>query len=81
MRTLVAFLLRLILFMPLAAAAHLLGALSEFLRRLSDGLFDMASATRQITRAPYVRRYDDLIREAEEERRLALLRKIRDSVQ
>ena len=80
MNTAFAFLLRLVLFMPLAFAAHLLGALSEFLSRLSDGLFDMAGATRQITMAPYVKRYDDLIKEAEEDYRLALLRRIRDSV-
>lgn len=81
MKTAIAFLLRLTLFMPLAFAAHLLGALGEFISRLSDGLFDMARATRQITRAPYVRRYDDLIKEAEEDCRLALLRRIRDSIE
>lgn len=81
MRTLVAFLLRLVLFMPLAGAAHLLAALGGFLVRISEGLFDMASATRQITRAPYVRLYDHLISEAEEDGRLALIRRIRDSVQ
>lgn len=81
MRTFIAFLLRLILFMPLAAAAYVAKGLGEFLVTLGDGLFDMASATRQITRAPFVRRYDLLIEEAEGDARLALIKRVRNGLQ
>lgn len=80
-RTAISFVLRIALYMPLAALAYLCDGLQQLFGRLSDGLFDMASATRQITQAPYVRRYDRLIEEASEENRLALLRKLRRTVE
>lgn len=81
MRTALAFLLRLALYMPLAALAYLCDGLRALFERLSDGLFDMARATRQITRAPYVRELERKIADEEEARRLDLLRRLREGVE
>lgn len=81
MRNLIAFLLRLALYMPLAALAYLCDGLRAMFERLSDGLFDMARATRQITRAPYVRKYDELLKQAQEDGRIALLNRLKQSLE
>jgi len=40
--------------MPIAFLAYACDGMSDLFKRLSDGFFDMAKATQQITMAPYV---------------------------
>jgi hypothetical protein len=64
LKTMTCFVLRLALYMPLAALAYLFDGLRMLCERVSDGLFDMASATRQMTMAPYVREIEKSIEDA-----------------
>jgi hypothetical protein len=77
MKTLACFLLRLTLYMPLAAAAYLCDGLKLLFERLADGLFDMASATRQITEAPYIRDIEKAVAKAKLKRKEEILREWR----
>lgn len=81
LKTITNFALRLVLFMPLALLAYLCDGLRLFFERLSDGLFDMAKATRQMTEAPYVRDIKASIEQELEERRLAALQSLREHLQ
>lgn len=54
LKTITCFALRLALYMPLAALAYFFDGMRMLFERLSDGFFDMASATRQMTMAPYI---------------------------
>lgn len=67
--------------MPLAALAYLCDGLKCLFERLSDGLFDMARATRQITQAPYVKDIQRQIDEATEERKLKTLKAMRSHLE
>lgn len=46
---------RVFLLIPLIILAYLFSGLEELFKRLSDGLFDAATAMRQITMLPYVK--------------------------
>lgn len=74
LKTATAFLLRIVLFMPLCLLAHTCYALQAALERLGDGLLDMASSMRQITMAPYVRDIKQSIDESSTQDRENLLR-------
>lgn len=81
MRTLLAFLLRLVLYVPLVLAASMCHALGMLFERLGDGLTDAARGMHQITRAPFLRRYDQMIEQAAEEDRARLLKRIRENLE
>lgn len=77
LKTIAAFVLRLMLFMPLAFLAYLFDGLRILFERLSDGFFDMALATRQITMAPYVKDIERSIEEASQHDRKVLLESLK----
>lgn len=77
LKTIAAFVLRLVLFMPLAALAYLCDGLRLLFERLSDGLFDMARATRQMTMAPYVKDIERSIEDASQHDRRVLLESLK----
>ncbi len=73
MRTATAFVLRLLLCLPLILLAGLCDGIARFFETLSEWIEGMAEATNQITRAPYVRRWERLLAEAKEDQRYKVL--------
>lgn len=76
-KTLVAFILRLFLSMPLTLLAYLCDGLRLLFERMADGFFDLARSTRQITMAPYVRDIEKSIEAASTRDREILLESLR----
>ena len=77
LKTITCFALRLALYMPLAALAYFFDGLRMLFERLSDGLFDMASATRQMTMAPYIGDIEKSIEEASQRDRKILMESLK----
>lgn len=77
LKTAVAFSLRVFLFMPLALLAYLCDGTHLLFERLANCFFDLASATRQMTAAPYVRDIEKAVEEAPVREREALLEALR----
>lgn len=78
LRTLVALILRTVLFIPLTLLAHLFDGLEALFGRIADGLFDAAKGVRQITAAPYVKEWEKQLsdmNEADRKRALKGLQK------
>jgi len=73
----IAFILRIILYWPVAFLAYLFDGLQQLFGRISDGLFDIARSTKQITHAPYVSEIEAGIKKMSEERRKKLLEELR----
>lgn len=76
-KTSAAFVLRLFLYMPLALLAYVCDGLRYLFERLSHCFFDLASATRQMTAAPYVRDIEKAVEESRTRDREALLEALR----
>lgn len=76
-RSLLAFVLRVVLYMPLRLVAGIVMGLAECLERLGDALMDCASAMRQATAAPYVKGWQAQIDELQYQERVDLLGRLR----
>lgn len=76
LKTATAFLLRIVLFLPICFLAHACYALQAALECAGDGLMDMARGMRQITMAPYVHDIEKSIAESSTRDREALLREL-----
>ena len=78
LKTALSFCLRLFLFTPFSLAAYFFDGLGDFFKRLADGLFDISTAMREITEAPYIKDISLKIDELRAENKLKAMEKMRE---
>ncbi|MDD2723562.1 MAG: hypothetical protein PHH59_06010 [Methylovulum sp.] len=78
LKTIISFLLRLFLFTPFSLAAYFFDGLGDFFKRLADGLFDISTAMREITEAPYIKDISRKIDELKADNKLKIMENMRE---
>ncbi|MEQ3693188.1 MAG: hypothetical protein ABNH16_07135 [Thalassolituus sp.] len=76
-----AFVLRLFLVVPFIILRHIFHGVSEFFASLAHGFGVAERALKQISVAPYIAPWNKQLAEMKEEKRLATLQKLKDSIE